>query len=190
MFASGGPLRVTANPYYPIVHETPDDLRRLQRMLDRSFASVGDHLGSIFSAGSRLDAADLVARLDDGIVEMHLAAVTTDGAPLVAPLDAIFFQGRVWFGLPAGSVRSRLVRQDPRVSASYTDGSFAFIVHGTAVEVTADDPGWPAYEKLLRDLYVAQYGPGWIDWYEQRRAQDNDEAFGGYIEPRVFFAKS
>jgi hypothetical protein len=170
------------------MHETDADIEQLQELLDRSARDAGAHVRSVFGEDERIDARELVTELA-GIVEMHLAAVTAAGAPLVAPTDGIFWRGRVWFGLPARAVRARLVRRDPRVSASYTRDSFAFIVHGRAQEVDESDPAWPEYEALLRELYVAAYGTGWIEWYEELRRQPRGSSFSGYIEPRVMFAK-
>jgi hypothetical protein len=95
--------------------------------------------------------------------------VTPAGAPLVAPTDGSFFRGMVWFGLTPRAVRARLVRRDRRVSASYSRESFAFIVHGSALDVGDTDPASAEYEALVRELYVATCGPGWIEWYEQLR---------------------
>lgn len=170
------------------MRESPTDLAELQRVLDDSHAAGGEHLRSIFDVEHRVTAAELVQALG-GIFEMHLATVTAAGDPLVAPLDGILFQGKIWFGLPAGSVRSRVVRRDPRVSASYTNGSFAFIVHGTAREVESGTAPEAQYDLLVRELYVAVYGPGWIDWYERRRREDPAVGFTGWIEPRRMFAK-
>ena len=169
------------------VRENRNDLSELQALMDRSLSTAGTHLRSIFGSEHPLTAEALVAALD-GIFEMHLAMVTTDGAPLVAPTDGIFLRGKVWFGLLPHAVRTRLVRRDPRVSASHSRGSFAFIVHGSAHEVDESHPAWPDYEALLRELYVAEYGPGWLEWFEQLK-QDRGSGFTGYIEPRVMFAK-
>jgi hypothetical protein len=166
------------------MRESEADMAVLQTLLDRSFAEAGAHLRSIFDEAHRPSAAELAQTLD-GIVEIHLATVAHDGAPLVAPVDAIFFRGKVWFGLPPESVRSRLVRRDPRVSASYTNESFAFIVHGVAneiVEVVEE------FDQLVRELYVAQFGPGWIQWHEHRQ-RELGPGYNGWIEPRVMFVK-
>jgi hypothetical protein len=170
------------------VHERDAELTELQHLLNRSLDTAGVHLRSIFGDEHRLDAAGLVATLD-GVVEMHLAVVTSNGAPLVAPVDAVLFRGKLWFGIPDRAVRARLIHRDPRVSASYNMGSFAFIVHGTAHAVDESSGLWKEYESVLRDLYVAEYGPGWVDWWEQLRRQPRGSSFTGYIEPRVMFAK-
>ena len=172
------------------MHETPEDLARLQELLDRSFAAAGDHLAGIFEPKQRLTAEALTERLT-GIFEMHLAVTTSDGAPLVAPIDAQLFRGEVWFGLPPQSVRAPLVKRDPRVSASYTDGSFALIVHGVARPVEPGSAKEESYTAFVRDCYVAQYGPQWIQWHEALQARTAPgEDFTGWIEPRRLFAKA
>jgi hypothetical protein len=170
------------------MRESAADVEELQGLLDRSRAAAGAHIRSIFDDAHALVAAEVIAELD-GIFEMHLATVTAGAAPLVAPVDGILFRGRIWFGLPGGSVRARLVRREPRVSASYTKDSFAFIVHGTAREARAGDGPLGAYEAVLEEVYVAVYGSGWIDWREQRRAAEADSSFTGWIEPRRMFVK-
>ena len=44
------------------MHETADDLARLQALLDRSYESAGRHLRSVITPERRLSAADLVDR--------------------------------------------------------------------------------------------------------------------------------
>ena len=169
------------------MRESDSDLSELQALMDRSLQAAGIHLRSIFEDEHQLTAEQLVAALD-GIFEMHLAVVTTGGAPLVAPTDGIFLRGKVWFGLLPHAVRTGLVRRNPRVSASHSRDSFAFILHGNAYEVDESNQAWPDYEALLRELYVAEYGPGWLEWFEQLR-QDRGSGYTGYIEPRAMFAK-
>ena len=100
------------------MQESPTELQLLQDVLDRSHRESGRHIRSMFTEQSRISAAELVSALP-GIFEIHLAVTTSDGAPMVAPVDAALFRGRIWFGLPVYSVRSRLVRRDGRVSGSY-----------------------------------------------------------------------
>jgi hypothetical protein len=171
------------------MQESKADLEGLQALLDRSFAGAGAHLRSIFDKEHRLSAQGLVDALE-GIFEMHLATLTSNGAPLVAPIDGVFFKGKVWFGLPTESVRSRLVRRDSRISASYSQGSFAFIVHGSANEFTQASPVFEEFEfeAFIKELYVAQYGPDWLKWHENRQ-REHGPGFRAWIEPRVMFAK-
>lgn len=165
--------------------ETPEEVARLQSLLDRSAASAGPHLRSMFGDEHRMTASELIDALP-GLVEVHLAVVTGDGAPLVAPVDAILCKGELWIGLPGASVRSRLLRRDPRVSLSYTAGDTALIVHGTFEEVAAADA--TAYAALARRLYIEQYG----DWFAEvldRKQQTPNDDLTGRITPRVLFAK-
>lgn len=171
------------------MRESSTDLRELRDVLRRSYRSAGAHLRSIFDEQHRVSADELVRALDR-IFEMHLATVAGNGSPLVAPIDGVLFKGRICFGLPAASVRARLVRRDPRVSASYTNGpSFAFVVHGNAHELDSASEEFGEYESLIRELYVARYGPGWIDWYDQQHDGIGGAGFTGYIVPRLLFAK-
>jgi hypothetical protein len=170
------------------VRESEADLRELQQRLDESYDSAGEHLRSIFDGEHRLTAREVVDELD-GIFEFHLATVAGGGAPLVAPLDGIFFKGKIWFGLPKRSVRAPLVRREPRVSASYTKGSsFALIVHGTARELDEGSALGAEYSACVSELYVALYGPGWPAWRERQR-QSPGIGFDGWIEPRKMFVK-
>lgn len=171
------------------MRESPEELVELQRILDESHAESGAHLRSIFGK-ERLDAEELTATLT-GIIEVHLAALAGDGAPLVAPIDALLFHGKIWFGVPSPALRARLVRRDPRVSASYVDGSFGLIVHGGAREATPGGPEIEEFEALTTELYVARYGPAFLEWQARQRAEAaaSGEGFTGWIEPRRLFAK-
>ena len=165
------------------MRETPEDLAMLQRQLDDSAAAGGAHLRSIFDDEHGLTAAELVELLP-GIVEVHLACTTADGAPLVAPIDALVYRGRLWIGLPSQSVRARLVRRDPRVSASYNDERLALIVHGTLVLQGPDDN--PDFVAHVKEQYTAQYGDWWVSYFD---SLDHTNDTGGYVEPRRIFAK-
>lgn len=170
------------------MQEAPDDLRTLQHLLDRSFAGSGKHLRSAFDQTKRLTAEQLTSALG-GIFELHLAVNSGSGAPLVAPLDGIFFRGKVWVGIPAQAIRARLIRRDPRVSASYNSPKVALIVHGVAREPEPTDPIAAEFWILVRWLYTECYGDGWLAWFERRQAESAARDFTGYIEPRVMFAK-
>ena len=57
------------------VHETNEDLTGLQRLLDESYATAGEHLRSSFTPQHRAHAADLTAVLM-GVFLINLATVT------------------------------------------------------------------------------------------------------------------
>ena len=169
------------------MHETDGDLADLQRILDASADASGGHLRAAFGQEHRPSAADVAAALQ-GIFEMHLAVVTAGGAPLVAPIDGIFYRGRVWVGMPTASVRARLVRRRPDVSASRAEGAVAFIVHGRFHEPPTDDPSVEGYSALARSLYVEQLGDWFGPWLDERNRTEGP-GVTGWIEPRRFYAK-
>lgn len=142
------------------MHEIPEDLARLQRLLDDSYASAGAHLRSVITPERRLDAAGVVAEMGAMRV-MALATVTATGEPRVGPVDGLFYRGRLHFGSGADSLRFRHLRARPAVSASVIDGErLQITVHGTAHEVSpAKDPGLEAF---LVSVYGLQAWESWM----------------------------
>ncbi|MGW7557245.1 pyridoxamine 5'-phosphate oxidase family protein [Streptomyces rimosus] len=63
------------------MHETPEDMKRLQRLLDDSYAAAGPYLRSVIAAERRLDAEGVVAEVGTLRV-MALATTTSDGERL------------------------------------------------------------------------------------------------------------
>jgi uncharacterized pyridoxamine 5'-phosphate oxidase family protein len=140
------------------VHETADDIRELQALLDRSHAGAGPHLRSIFSDERRVAAAELPALLP-GVQVLALATVTARGEPRVAPVDGLFFRGRFHFGSSEQSARFRHLRARPAVSAAHTRGEeLAVVVHGQAREIDPRAPEHAAFRAYLNETY-----PGWDD---------------------------
>lgn len=143
------------------MHETGDDMDRLQGLLDRSFTSAGDHLVEVIPPERRLRAPELCARLD-GMRLLALATVTADGRPLVGPVDGIFYRGAFHFGSSPDSVRVGHIRRRSQVSATHLpDESFAVTVHGVATILDLTDPAEAGLRATLLGHYVPQYGPEW-----------------------------
>jgi pyridoxamine 5'-phosphate oxidase-like protein len=140
------------------VYETPDDLTALQDLLDRSYVGAGAHLRRIITPERRLTAEQLSERLT-GMCLLALATVTSDGRPIVGPVDGIFFRGAFHFGSSPDSVRFRHIRARPDVSATHLPGEeLAVTVHGRAVPVDVKrDP----FRDALLEVYVPRYGPEW-----------------------------
>src|SRR5580692_4194861 len=112
--------------------ETPDELDRLQALLDRSMGTAGPHLLDIIGDERRLDVRQLTQRLE-GMRLLVLATVTADGRPLTAPVDGYFLHGTFWFSLGTHAVRTRHLTERAQVSATYLpDESLAVTVHGSA----------------------------------------------------------
>ncbi|HWE10079.1 MAG TPA: pyridoxamine 5'-phosphate oxidase family protein [Solirubrobacteraceae bacterium] len=143
------------------MHESPADLASLQDVIDRSYARAGDHLLRIHDPERRLTAEQVAARLQ-GMCLLALATVTADGAPIVRPVDGIFFRGAFHFGSSPDSIRFRHIRRRPRVSATHLPGEdLAVTVHGTAVPIDIRAPEHAGFRRALLDIYVPRYGPEW-----------------------------
>jgi hypothetical protein len=143
------------------MHETPADLAALQRLLDRSAASAGAHLRRIITPERRLSAADVCARLT-GMCLLALATVTSDGRPLVGPVDGIFYRGAFHFGSAPDSVRFGHLRRRPQVSATHLPGEqLAVTVHGRAELIDVGSPEQAGFRRTLLEVYVPRYGAEW-----------------------------
>ena len=142
------------------MHETPEDLDRLQRLLDESHAAAGRHHRSIFDDAHRVGAADLAAMLTK-VQVLCLATVTARGEPRVAPVDGLFYRGRWHFGSSPDSVRFRHLRRRPAVSAVHVRGEeFAVIAHGRARELELTAPEQDGFRRYLIEVYGGQ----WEEW--------------------------
>jgi hypothetical protein len=143
------------------MNETPDDLDRLQRLLDESYAAGGAHLREVITPERRLDATSLAARLD-GMKLLVLATVTADGRPICGPGDGIFYRGNFHYGSSPDSIRFRHIRKRPAVSATHLDGEeFSVTVHGTATEIDLKAAEHADFRRALLDVYVSRYGEEW-----------------------------
>src|SRR5213078_4212038 len=146
------------------MHETTDDLRALQELLDRSYAAAGRHLLRIHTPERRLRATEVAERLT-GMCLLALATVTADGRPIVGPVDGIFYRGAFWFGSAPDSVRFRHIRARPDVSATHMEGEpFAVTVHGRAHISDLRNPEAAGFREALVEVYAPRYGGDWIGW--------------------------
>jgi hypothetical protein len=161
--------------------ETPEELDRLQRLLDASMASAGPHLRGIISDERRLDARQLTARLQ-GLCLLVLATATADGRPLAGPVDGYFLHGTFWFSSGTESVRARHLAARPAVSASHLPGEeLAVTVHGRADCRALNDPACAELRQAMLDEYLPRQGPSFEEWL------DNTDAIGARIEPEKIF---
>ena len=143
------------------MHESPADIEALQDLLDRTYAAAGAHLLRIHTPERRLDAQQVVERLN-GMCLLALATVTADCRPIVGPVDGIFYRGAFHFGSSPDSVRFRHIRTRPNVSATHLPGEeLAITVHGRAVPVDIHDDREGGFRQTLLDVYVPRYGPEW-----------------------------
>lgn len=142
------------------MHETADDLKRLQALLKESRAAAGKHMRSIFTKVTDMSVDEIVAELP-GVQVLDLATVTAAAEPRVAPVDGLFYRGHFYFGTAHNAVRARHLRARPQVSAAHTRGEdLTIIVHGDAVDVDVSQPEHAGFRSYLLDVY-----PGWESWY-------------------------
>jgi nitroimidazol reductase NimA-like FMN-containing flavoprotein (pyridoxamine 5'-phosphate oxidase superfamily) len=143
------------------MHETADDLARLQALLDRSYESAGRHLRDVITPERRLSAAELASRLT-GMCLLVLATTARDGRPMAAPVDGIFYRGAWHFGSAPDSRRFTHIRRDPRVSAVHLPSEeLSVTVHGRATLLDLATPEEAGFRRALLDIYVPRYGPDW-----------------------------
>lgn len=172
------------------MHETPDDIRFLQEVLDASYAAAGSHLRSITTPERRVDAEELVQRLT-GMCLLVVATVSADGRPIAGPLDGIFYRGAFHFGTSRDAVRYRHLQTRPHVSATHVPSEeFAVTVHGRAVPIDVHAPEARGLRETLFEVYGPRYGNE--DWERFLEGGEDPAQAPVYtmIEPRRMFTFS
>ncbi|MGS2592019.1 pyridoxamine 5'-phosphate oxidase family protein [Streptomyces hebeiensis] len=152
------------------MRETPDDLHRLQALLDASLARSTAHLRSIISSERTLTAEQLTGVLTD-MCTLALSTVTAKGEPRVSGVDGHFLHGTWHFGTARGAAKARHLAARPAVSAAHMRGEdLGVFTHGTAEVLNPRDgepaADWPDLLAYFRDFY----GDDAFDW-------DNDVVF-------------
>lgn len=143
------------------MRETPEDLARLQALLDDTYARAGAHLASIHTPEARLTASELVERLP-WMQVFVVATASQDGRPFTGPVDTFLHRGWFWFGTAADAVRARHLAVNPGVSATHVRGEALVVtVHGSARrQALRDHPDFVAH---LRQHYGGGYDDLGID---------------------------
>jgi hypothetical protein len=163
------------------MRETPEELARLQSVLDRSMESAGPHLSGIIGADRRLNAEELTQHMQ-GMCLLVVATVTADGRPLVGPVDGYLLHGSFWFSSGRDSVRMRHLQQRPAVSATHLPSEqLAVTVHGRAELFDLNDPAHPEQRQAMLDHDVPLQGPPFEEWL------DRENPLGARIIPEKIF---
>ena len=158
--------------------ETPDEIDRLQELLDRSAAGAGPHLRRIITDERRLSALRL-CQLLSGMRLLVVATVAADGRPLAGPVDGYFLHGSFYFSSGRTSVRMRHLAVRPAVSATHIPGEeLAVTVHGRAELFDLRDPGHGELRQVMLDYYLPKQGPEFETWL------DGLDAIGARIDER------
>jgi uncharacterized pyridoxamine 5'-phosphate oxidase family protein len=144
------------------MHESDDDLRELQALLDRTFARANPHLAAIVKPERRLNARQVAYYLQ-GTKHVAFATVNAKGEPRVAPLDGVFIRGRFTVSTGGRAARLEHLRANPACSAAHMDGDVVgIVVHGRATIIGRDDPGVDGIEPVWREIY----GSSPFEWGE------------------------
>jgi uncharacterized pyridoxamine 5'-phosphate oxidase family protein len=145
------------------MHETPEDMERLQALLDRSVERAGAFLRSSFEMPEHSLSAEQVTRYLQDIQNVAFATTTAKGEPRVAPIGSLFYRGRFHIPTVATAARTRMVRARPAVSLTHFVGDdLAVIVHGSATVIPTDHPEFAMIEEMQR----AARGSSVRDWGE------------------------
>jgi hypothetical protein len=148
------------------MYETPEEMDRLQALLDASMKSAGPQLRSIISEERRLGAWGLCNRLA-GMRLLAVSTVTADGRPLVGPVDGYFLHGSFWFSSGRDAVRMRHLSARPAVSATHLpNGEMSVTVHGRAEVFEVADPAYAEFRQAMLDFYLPRQGPAFESWLD------------------------
>jgi hypothetical protein len=125
------------------MRESPDDLERLQALIDRSIEGAGAFLRSAFEMPDRsLSAQQLVDRLQ-GSLTVALATTTARGEPRVAPINALFVRAAFHVPTVAQAARTRHLAARPAASLTYFEGTnLAAVAHGRVAIIDTTDPAF------------------------------------------------
>lgn len=166
----GAPAAVVRCGVIGSVLETPEELGRLQRLLDRSAAGAGAHLRTIITDDRRLSAVRLCDRLQ-GMRLLTVATVTGDGRPLAGPVDGYLLHGSFCFSSGRDSVRMRHLARRPAISATHLAGEeLAVTVHGRAELFELTDPDRGELRQAMLDHYLPLQGPEFETWLNEADA--------------------
>ena len=147
--------------------ETPDDVARLQQLLDRSAAGAGPHLRGIITDERRLS-AERVCQILQGLRLLVVATVTADGRPLAGPVDGYLLRGSFYFSSGRDSVRMRHLAARPAVSATHLPGEeLAVTVHGRAELFDLRAPEGGELRQAMLDHYLPRQGPEFETWLDE-----------------------
>jgi pyridoxine/pyridoxamine 5'-phosphate oxidase len=147
--------------------ESPAEMTALQRLLDQSFATAGPHMAEIITAERRLS-AETVRKQLQGMRLLAVATTTSDGRPLVGPVDGYFLHGSFTFSAGAQSVKVRHLTARPHVSAMYLPGEeLSISVHGTAELFDLHGAEGAELRQAMLNHYLPKAGAEFEEWLNE-----------------------
>ena len=158
--------------------ETPEELARLQDLLDDSHARATEHLRGIIHDDRTLTAAQVAALLP-AMKVVSVATVTSHGEPRISAMDGHFLHGTWTFSTSRTAAKARHLAVRPAVSVAHVDGEkLAVFSHGRAVELEGDelaevDRHWTAHygssPLSWGDVVMYRLDPTWMVGYAWKR---------------------
>ena len=140
--------------------ETPDEITRLQALLEASHASASGHLRGIIGDDRTLTARDIVAAMT-GMKVLAVATVTARGEPRISALDGHFLHATWTFSTDATAAKARHLRARPQASVAHIDHEeLAVFAHGRVEEIGEADPDRTA----TIEHWTAHYGSSPLSW--------------------------
>jgi hypothetical protein len=138
--------------------ETPEELARLQALLDGSHARSTEHLRGIIH-GDRTLGAEQVAGLLTGMKVISVATVTAHGEPRISAMDGHFLHATWTFSTSRTAAKARHLAVRPGVSVAHVDNEdLAVFSHGRAVELVG-----PELQTVV-DHWTGHYGSSPLSW--------------------------
>jgi Pyridoxamine 5'-phosphate oxidase len=138
------------------MRETPEELNKLQSLLDSSLSDSTAHLRSIVE-GRTITAAQLTGVLT-GMCTLALSTVTAKGEPRISGADGHFLHGRWHFGTARNAAKARHLAARPAASVAHMRGEdLGVFTHGTVEELNPEDAettsDWQELLAYLKDFY-------------------------------------
>jgi len=136
------------------MHETKEELDRLQQLLDRSMEGASAYTRSIFKDEHRLSARQL-STYYQGVKQAAVATINSKGEPRVSPLDSVFVHGKFSLSTDLNSLRARHLKKRSQLSLThFASADPVIIAHGSAHFISQDHADF----SNLDSEWVKEYG--------------------------------
>ncbi len=111
------------------MRETPEDIERLQALLDNSIERAGAFLLRSFQMPEHSLTAQELIDCWQGVHTVALATVTTKGEPRVAPIGSLLYRDDIYLPTVATAARTRHILKRPAVSLTlFHENGLAILV--------------------------------------------------------------
>jgi Pyridoxamine 5'-phosphate oxidase len=160
--------------------ETPEELARLQALLDDSHGRATEHLRGIIHDGRTLT-AEQVAGLLTGMKVISGATVTAHGEPRISAMDGHFLHGAWTFSTSRTSAKAQHLAARTAISIAHIDNEeLAVFSHGHAIELAGTEldevaKHWEGHygssPLSWGDVVMYRLDPSWMVGYAWHREE-------------------